>query len=145
MNEKDFSPYFFFERPIAFYESDAMGILHHSNYLRLFEEARLRWLRARGLEHEHYPKSELTLAVLETACRHLHPVHLGDDVKIYLAIRAQGLKIEFQYAIFTKRFEDPVALGTSLHVMLDKEFKVRRPPQAILQVLEKELWTETWR
>ena len=35
---------FEYEHLIQFYETDAMRIVHHSNYLRWFEEARLVWL-----------------------------------------------------------------------------------------------------
>ena len=37
---------FTFERKANYYETDQMGIVHHSNYIRWFEEARLEMLRA---------------------------------------------------------------------------------------------------
>ena len=33
---------------IKYYETDRMGITHHSNYIRWMEEARLDWLEAIG-------------------------------------------------------------------------------------------------
>ena len=35
---------FKYERTINYYETDKMGIVHHSNYIRFLEEARCRWL-----------------------------------------------------------------------------------------------------
>ncbi len=35
---------FIFERKINYYETDKMGVVHHSNYIRYMEEARCAWL-----------------------------------------------------------------------------------------------------
>ena len=37
---------FTYERKINYYETDKMGIVHHSNYIRFLEEARCRWLES---------------------------------------------------------------------------------------------------
>ena len=34
-----------YERRINYYETDKMGIVHHSNYIRFFEEARLDMMK----------------------------------------------------------------------------------------------------
>ena len=36
-------------REINYYETDKMGIVHHSNYIRFLEEARCRWMKELGL------------------------------------------------------------------------------------------------
>lgn len=41
-----------FERKINYYETDKMGIVHHSNYIRYLEEARTFWLRQIGMPFE---------------------------------------------------------------------------------------------
>ena len=35
---------FIFKRTINYYETDRMGVVHHSNYIRYMEEARTAWL-----------------------------------------------------------------------------------------------------
>ena len=35
---------FKYERKINYYETDRMGVVHHSNYIRFLEEARSRWM-----------------------------------------------------------------------------------------------------
>jgi len=37
-----------YRRRVQFYETDAQGVMHHSNYFRLFEEARGELLRSLG-------------------------------------------------------------------------------------------------
>ena len=39
--KKEIIPY---TRKVAYYETDQMGIVHHSNYIRWFEEARIDFL-----------------------------------------------------------------------------------------------------
>lgn len=33
---------------VQYYETDKMSIVHHSNYIRWFEEARIDWLEKAG-------------------------------------------------------------------------------------------------
>ena len=33
-----------YERKVNYYETDAMAIVHHSNYIRWFEEARMDYM-----------------------------------------------------------------------------------------------------
>ena len=33
-----------YNRRVKYYETDRMGVVHHSNYLRLLEDARMDWL-----------------------------------------------------------------------------------------------------
>ena len=40
-----------YERRINYYETDKMGIVHHSNYIRFFEEARLDMMKKVGLDY----------------------------------------------------------------------------------------------
>ena len=43
---------FVFERKINYYETDRMGIVHHSNYIRFLEETRCEWMRVLGMPFE---------------------------------------------------------------------------------------------
>ena len=38
-----------FERKLNYYETDRMGVVHHSNYIRFLEEARCFWLEQEGI------------------------------------------------------------------------------------------------
>ena len=41
---------FTYKRRVKFYETDGMRVVHHANYLRYFEEARVEYLRAGGIK-----------------------------------------------------------------------------------------------
>lgn len=137
--------HFFYLRRVAFSDTDAMGVVHHSHYLRYFEEARVAWLRVRGLDRLHYPQGPMCLAVIESACQHHAPARFEEELKIYLGGRQERLKIYLQYAIVRAvRPDQVVALGSTVLVPVDSNLKPLRPPTALVEQLEKEPWTETW-
>ena len=37
---------------VQYYETDTMGIVHHSNYIRYFETVRTEFIRAAGLPYD---------------------------------------------------------------------------------------------
>lgn len=45
-------------RNVAYYETDQMGIVHHSNYIRWFEEARIDFLAQIGLPYSKMEEEE---------------------------------------------------------------------------------------
>ena len=44
-----------YSREVNYYETDRMGVIHHSNYLRILEEARMAWMEANMIP---YPEVE---------------------------------------------------------------------------------------
>lgn len=138
------SSFYEYRRRVRFHETDAMGVVHHSNYIRFFEEARVDWINTKGLCAYHYPESDLTLAVLETSTRHLKSAFFNDELTIRLQVRREKLKIRFRCAIYSKRYEGPICYGDVVLVPLSKENKPTRLPKAFLDAVEKESWTETW-
>jgi acyl-CoA thioester hydrolase len=128
---------------VQFYETDLMGIVHHSNYLRFFEEARVAWAHQVGIIDYQNPESGHFLAVLETRCRHLKPSYFGDLLTVRLQVKAQGVRICFQYLITSEKGEK-IAAGTSTHASLNKQLRPIRMTEQMKNILEKETWTETW-
>jgi acyl-CoA thioester hydrolase len=133
-------------RRVAFSDTDAMGVVHHANYLRFCEEARVAWMREKGLSAVHFPQTEDVLAVLHYQVWHLKTATFEDQIKVSLQVRRQGLKIHFQYAIYKLNNDEEirVAEAETLHIPVDSRLKPVRPAQAFLKQLEKEPWIETW-
>lgn len=132
-----------YRKTVQYHETDAMGVVHHSNYLRYFEEARCGWLLEKGLQKEHSPHADLTFAVLETSCRHLLPCRFGDQLSIRVQVKQEGAKLRFQYAAYLGEGQ-LVATGTTLHIAINDRFQICRLRGKIKETLEKEEWTEIW-
>lgn len=57
-----------FERKINYYETDRMGGVHHSNYVRYLEEARCEWLQKEGIPFSVLEENNITIPVLGVSC-----------------------------------------------------------------------------
>jgi acyl-CoA thioester hydrolase len=133
---------FEYERRVAFSDTDAMGVTHHANYIRYLEEARVAWMRARGLSGTHYPHEDRVLAVLRFQVWHKKTCTFDDALKIQLQVRRDGLKIHFQYAVCKNG--ERIAEAETVHIPVDGKLKPKRPSPELTAQLEKEPWTETW-
>ena len=136
--------HFSYQRRVAFCDTDAMGVVHHSNYIRYLEEARVAWMRAHQLNQAHFPHSEVVLAVVKVEVHHEAPAFFDDALAISLQVRREGLKIHFRYAIYREPSGNRVAWGETIHVPVNKDLKAVRPDKLLSDHLEKEQWIETW-
>lgn len=122
-----------------------MGIVHHSNYLRFCEEARVDWCKKKGVldsDRDKREQSVFGLAVYETRVRHIRPSRYDETLKVLVQVKIEGIRMIFQYRILAD--EKLTALVETIHCNLDANFKVRRLNQDLLNLVEKEKWTETW-
>ncbi len=125
---------FSYSRYLHFYETDAMGIIHHGTYVLLFEEARVALMRhynVLSLNDTNYP-------VLNLEVKYANPTYFEDEAHVKVKPRIEGARLIFEYEMTTKRFPDPVAFGKTIHVAMD--MKTRRPirvPQEIVDLLSK--------
>lgn len=133
---------FNYQRRVAFVDTDAMGVVHHANYLHYLEEARVAWMRERNLSFTHYPACDKVLALLHYQMWHLKPAFFEDALRVALQVRRKGLKIHFQYSIF--KGEEIIAQAETLHIPVDKELRAVRPHAELLKHMESEPWIETW-
>lgn len=67
---------------VRYYETDQMGIVHHSNYIRYFECGRMAMLEEVGLPMHKIEESGIMLPIISVECRYKWPAKLGDRLKI---------------------------------------------------------------
>jgi acyl-CoA thioester hydrolase len=82
---------------VRFVETDAMGIVHHSNYLAYFEEARVEYLRAIGHPFTEWREAGLESPVLESFVRYRQPLRFDDEITVHLRL-AEVTRATFQMA-----------------------------------------------
>lgn len=54
---------------VQYYETDKMGITHHSNYIRWMEEARTAFLAEKGWPYDRLEKDGVFSPVVSVNCR----------------------------------------------------------------------------
>ena len=67
---------------VQFYESDQMGVVHHSNYIRWFEEARIDCLDRAGLTYSKMEENGFFGATIAVSCEYRRAVRFGQTVEI---------------------------------------------------------------
>lgn len=71
---------------VRYYETDQMGIVHHSNYIRYFECGRNAMLKEMELPIEKVEEAGIMMPVVAVDCRYKTPARMGDVLKIVSVI-----------------------------------------------------------
>ena len=109
----DISPY---TRKVQYYETDQMGIVHHSNYIRWFEEAQVDFLEQIGFGYQKAIAVGIDFAVLGVSCEYKSMIRFGDTVKTHLCVTSlEALRMTLSYRIVDGETEMLRAMGTSKH------------------------------
>ena len=67
---------------VRYYETDQMGIVHHSNYIRYFECGRNAMLKELDMPMEKIEASGVMMAVVAVDAKYKVPAKLGDTLRI---------------------------------------------------------------
>lgn len=85
-----------YKRHVFYYETDKMEIVHHSNYIRWMEEARLDYMQQVGLNYEDMEKNGIIMPVIEISCKYIFSVRFNEAVNIYTELLFfNGIRAEF--------------------------------------------------
>ncbi len=115
------------ELRVRFAETDAMGIVHHAAYLPYLEEARVAWLRARGLPYTELRELGVDIAVLEVAMRYVRPLRFDDVVTVRVRV-TDATRTTFQVVYLIETDGAVCALGATAHGCLDPSGRPVRLP-----------------
>lgn len=115
---------FIYEREINYYETDKMGVVHHSNYIRFLEEARCAWLKELGLPFEVLEENGITIPVLGISCNYKYHATYGDTILIKLYISEySGVRLKVEYELINKQTGILLLTGETKHCFTNKELK----------------------
>ena len=106
-----------------YYETDQMGIIHHSNYIRWMEEARIDMLNQLGYPYRRFEEMGYISPVLHAECEYKKSVKFDDEVKIVVSIQDFGkVKFTLRYDIYNMSEGGCLsACGTTRHCFLNKD------------------------
>ena len=109
-------------RKINYYETDRMGITHHSNYIRFMEEARLYFLDECGYGLRKFEEMGITSPVVSVECEYKAPTTFDDEIKISLGVEEyNGVKLTLYYEITNTQTEKIVCVGKSAHCFINEK------------------------
>ncbi len=110
---------------VQYYETDKMAIVHHSNYIRWFEEARVDWLEQIGCTMQSIEAEGVLIPVMSVTCNYHSMVRFGEEVAVQVKIgKFNGIKIEIEYEIRDVATGELRTTGSSSHCFIDNEGKL---------------------
>lgn len=115
---------FYYERRANYYETDQMGIVHHSNYIRWMEEARIAYMAFVGLPYRTVEEKGVLIPVLSADCDYKLPVRFDDVVEIYTKVTVfNGIRMSLEYRIVHKLTGKLHTLGHTGHCFTTPDMK----------------------
>lgn len=113
-----------YQHYVQYYETDKMGVTHHSNYIRFMEEARVDFFKSIGLDYFEFEKCGIVSPVVGlNNIKYKRPSTAGDTLDIEVSIKAiTNVIFTLQYTMKNK--DVVVFTGESDHCLLDKNGKI---------------------
>ena len=91
---------------VAYSDTDQMGIVHHSNYLRYYETARWSLFKILGIPYAMIEECGYLLPVISADVKYIKPAFYDEELTIETSLLSfNGPKIYFGYRLFNKSGE----------------------------------------
>lgn len=115
---------FVFERTVNYYETDKMGVVHHSNYIRYMEEARCSWLNSIDMPFAVLEENNITIPVLGVNCDYKYHATFGDTILIRVYMKEyNGVRMTVGYEMKGKETGKIFLTGETRHCLTNKELR----------------------
>ena len=124
---------------VKFFDTDTMGVVHHSNYIRWFETGRVEFLRELGIDLNEMMSDGILFPIVEVSAKFHAPAKFDDELEIVTTAEAlTKAKMKFNYKIYRRGEEKILAEGTSTNVFTSGG-KICRLPEKFFTKLVKGL------
>jgi acyl-CoA thioester hydrolase len=111
-------------RQAKYYETDQMAVVHHSNYIRWFEEARVDFLEQIGLGYDKIEAAGVYSPVLGVTCEYKNTVRFNETVQIIAKLNSfNGIKMKIGYEVLGFETNQVKAVGESTHCFVNTDFR----------------------
>ena len=125
---------------VRYYETDKMGVVHHSNYIRYYECARTEMMIHLGLSYGEMEKNGIMMPVISVSSKYIKPAYYEDELTIRVIIKdLPTSKMHFYYEIFNQYAELINTGETVLSFTNMATNRPCRPPQGLIELFDKVL------
>ena len=109
---------------VNYYETDKMGISHHSNYIRWMEEARIDFLDQIGYGYAKLENDGIMSPVIGVECEYKKTTTFDDEIEIEVKIKEfKGVRFTIEYIMKNAKTEEIVAIGRTKHCFVNQDGK----------------------
>jgi acyl-CoA thioester hydrolase len=112
-----------------FAETDAMRVVHHTEYFVWFEVARTELLRSIGLPYTEIQKRGFNMPLVEAFASYKAPARYDDEVKVKIWANKIGRSsIRLDYEITKLPGKELLCTGHTVHVLIGSDGKPKNIP-----------------
>ena len=106
---------------IRYYETDQMGFVHHSNYLRYFELARIEWISSLGFSYQKMEERGYLMPVINANIEFKRPLTFGNSFRVKIQSKEiPKVKFELIYEIVLDK-DIIIARGSTILAFLSSD------------------------
>jgi len=121
---------------VRYAETDAMGIVYHTNYIVWFEVGRGEYMRQQAGDYAHLEAHSHYLPVIEVQARYLAPARYADLVTVKTRVEeARSRQVTFAYEVVMAETGQLLATGRTKHVCVNEEGTIKIIPQEVREML----------
>ena len=111
-----------FKRSVNYYETDRMGVVHHSNYLRYLEEARYIWMEDMGLPYPEFERQGVIIPCTTAEESFLGFLRYGDVFSVHMEMyKFTGLRMLFRYEVYNENTGELCLKAETIHYTTTRE------------------------
>lgn len=108
-----------YSRRVNYYETDQMAIVHHTNYIRMFEEARLDMMQQCGMPYDEIERMGIIIPVVDAYAKYHSSLKYGDELEVEVKVKKfNGIRLIYDYRIYIKETGELSASGYTSHCFL---------------------------
>ena len=106
-------------RKAQYHETDQMGIVHHSNYVKWMEEARIGYMDQMGFSYKRVEEMGIISPVVEISVAYKKQVSFDDEIQIRVSVKKyNGISLEFNYEFYNTTRNEICTTAYSRHCFL---------------------------
>ena len=121
---------------VAYYETDTMGYVHHSNYVRFFEIIRTEMIRTTGMSYAALEASGVMMPIVAVQCRYHRPAKYDDLLTLKATIKeAPAARLLIEYEVLNEEGSLLCSGSTTLAFIDALTRRPRRVPDDFLKAL----------
>lgn len=122
--------------PVRYAETDAMGVVHHANYLIYFEAGRSQYMRELGCDYAGLEAEGYQLPVTEVGVRYAGRLYYGQQITVQTWIESKrSRQLHFAYAVSADSSDSILVRGFTRHIWTNRQGKVTSQPRQWRQLL----------
>ncbi len=110
---------FTYTKKAQYHETDQMGIIHHANYVKWMEEARIAYLAELGFGYREMEAEHVFSPVVSIAVQYKTPVRFADEIAIQISVKEYtAVKLELAYEFFNQNTKQVCSTASSVHCFI---------------------------